>query len=73
MTSYTDQSDADGETPTAAASKPPELLDDPDGLEEFRTWKLSPDFTDESPFIKHLIVNDVQPCLTFTDLQVSFF
>lgn len=47
------------------------LKDNIEGLEEFKQWKLSPLMNDSSPFIKRILDEDIRPCLSFQNVEVS--
>ena len=41
------------------------LKADPVMLNEFEVWRQSPTFSTDSPFMKRVQQEDIQPCLTF--------
>lgn len=54
----------------AEQPKPPEESE-PDLMKDFRLWRGSPDLNASSPFLCHIISEDVLPCLNFANVELS--
>jgi Rab-3A-interacting protein len=44
---------------------------EPESMKDFRLWRQSPDLNVSSPFLLHIINEDVLPCLNFANVELS--
>ncbi|XP_067946027.1 rab-3A-interacting protein-like isoform X2 [Watersipora subatra] len=68
-----DSPSSDGESmglPCSPYSQP-SLLENMEGLDEFKMWRECPELNESCTFIAHLIANDVQPCLNFISSELQ--